>query len=101
MEFQITMTLLIVTLFYVLCFLPMLAFEAIFHNQESTQMSQDEDIIELFFYIPYMLPYSTNFLIYVSRNTKYRKALLYFMKECKQFLFDENSEDTQVIYYMK
>ena len=99
MEFQITITLLIVTLFYVLCFVPLLVFEAIFH--ESTKMSQDEDIIELFFYIPYMLPYSTNFLIYVSRNTKFRKALLYFMKECKQFLFDENSEDTRVIYYMK
>ena len=99
MEFQITRTLLIVTLFYVLCFLPILVFEAIFHS--STKMSQDEDIIELFFYIPYMLPYSTNFLIYVSRNTKYRKALLYFMKEWKQFLFDEDSEETQVIYYMK
>ena len=99
MEFQITMTLLIVTLFYVLCFLPNMVFHSIL--QSSTKMSQDEDIIDLFLYIPYMLPYSTNFFIYVSRNTKYRKALLYFMKEWKNFLFDEDSEDTEVIYYMK
>ena len=56
-------------------------------------MSQEKNYISTFIYIPYMLPYSTNFLIYVARNTKYRKAILFWLTECKILIFGEKSDD--------
>ena len=40
-----------------------------------------------------MLPYSTNFLMYVARNTKYRKAILFWLTESKIIIFGEKSDD--------
>ena len=89
-EFRITTSLLIVTLFYIVCFTPYSVFYTVF---QGTDMSQEKNYISTFIYIPYMLPYSTNFLIYVARNTKYRKAILFWLTESKIMIFGEKSED--------
>ena len=89
-EFHITTSLLIVTLFYILCFTPYLVFYTVFIGKE---MSQEKHYISTFIYIPFMLPYSTNFFIYVARNTKYRKAILFWLTESKILIFGEKSGD--------
>ena len=89
-EFRITTSILIVTMFYIFCFTPYLVFYTVF---QGTEMSQEKNYISTFIYIPYMLPYSTNFLMYVARNTKYRKAILFWLTESKIIIFGEKSDD--------
>ena len=91
------MTLLLATLYYVVLFIPVFTIDLIVlgikSNSNDQVVSLDVDVhddpvlmisdsIALAIYI---IPYSTNWIIYVARNDQFRRAYLQYFQEWKDF----------------
>ena len=96
-EFRINVTLLLATLYYVVLFIPVFTIDLIVQgikkNDKQATLNEDVDVhddavlmisdsIALAIYI---IPYSTNCIIYVARNDQFRRAYLQYFQEWKDF----------------
>ena len=56
-------------------------------NDNEDAHNDTEQIFGAVSFIFYILPYSTNFLIYVARNTQYQEAFFHFLYIWKKAIF--------------
>ena len=90
MEFRINVTLLCATLYYVVLFIPVFTIDLIILGIKSNDKEATLDdpvlmISDLIALAIYIIPYSTNWLIYVARNNQFRRAFLQYFQEWKDF----------------
>ena len=93
-EMKVTQTLILVTVFYLVVLFPQLIIDTIYWCTSNSKEGEDghddpQQIIEPFTYMVYVLPYSTNFLFYVARNSQYREAFSYFIKQCQNVILNK------------
>ena len=92
-EFRINVTLLCSTLYYVVLYIPILTIDLVVLGIKSNGAGADVDahddqvslIADSIAIAIYIIPYSTNWLIYVSRNDQFRRAYLQYFQEWKEF----------------
>ena len=95
-EFRVNVTLICVTLYHVVLFIPVFTIDLIVLGIKSHHLNDnvafldvhDDAVLmisDLIALATYIIPYSTNWLIYGARNNQFRRVYLQYFQEWKDF----------------